>query len=142
MERINVMKFYSLLTLLLNILAIGTNLLSYLGIYILNFVSIISFLVAFSLNLGFIYLCLSYINRKDTIGRKITCLCRYYLVFCFIAVLILFTQSASYSFIAVGHFLRELIFVISLFCYFGILVFGLLANYVNCQNINRSGIWK
>ncbi|MHA1265689.1 MAG: hypothetical protein ACTSRS_10705 [Candidatus Helarchaeota archaeon] len=142
MNKYAIINIYSYFCLIFNAVTILFNSFSYLGLIIFNSLSIILFFIAFGSNLTLIYINLNFVNRVHSIGKRIKLINQIYLLFCLFAVLILFMQSAAYSFFAVGLVIRDVIFIITVIFYFGIFGFGFFASYVNLQYIKDPNVWK
>ncbi len=139
---INLIKNYSYLALIMNSVTIVFNILPYLGLNILKTISTILFIITVAIDLGLIYLTLSFINRNHSMGQKLKKICQFYLIFFFVAIILLMLDSIIYSFLEVGNFLRVVSFIGSQIAYYGIYTLGLLTAIIALENINNPEVWK
>ncbi|HUX98617.1 MAG TPA: hypothetical protein VMV49_03630 [Candidatus Deferrimicrobium sp.] len=136
------LKGYVYIALVINGIAIILNIIAVLGLKSLQSMNTIVFFITFGINLGLIYLNLDFINRADSTAQKLKNICRIYLAFLLLAVLVLFSYSIIYSFIEVGNFLRLIAYIGLYIAYYGTFGIGLFIGFLDFQNINNSKVWK
>lgn len=135
-------KNYSYLSLIINIVAIVFTILPTIGLSTLGTISVIIFIVTVAVDLALIYLTLDSINRSDSKGQTIKKLCWIYLIFFFFAILALMTDALVYSFVEVGSILRTLSYIFAQIAYYAIYGLGIFTSYYNLQHIDRPETWK
>ena len=136
-EMHSLLKVCSYIGLIINIAAIIFTALPYVGLIMFNLISIVIFFIAFGIDLVLVALNLSLVNRKDSIGQKLKKFSRIYLIFLFIAIVLLFGSSAFYSFFVDA----TLATVCTLIAYFGMFGLGLFIVFLDFQNRNRTETW-
>jgi hypothetical protein len=141
-KRSSLLKNCSYIGLFINIAAMIFIILPYIGLELLKAISVIIFIIAFGIDLGLITINLGLVNRQDATGQTIKNICRIYLFFCLIAVMLLFLFSLTYAFIEVGNFLRICAYISLFIAYYGIFGLGLVTVYLDLQNIDRTETWK
>ena len=137
-----IMKNYSFVALIINIVAIVFHILPYLGLSAIGSTSTVIFLITVGIDLGLIYLTLEFINREDSIAQKIKKICWIYLLFALFAVMLLLGDSLIYSFSEAGDPIRTIMFILAQVAYYGLFGFGIFTAYYNLQNIDRPETWK
>jgi hypothetical protein len=143
MDKINtLLKNYVYIALILNVIAMILNLVAAIGLNFIQTLSTIVFFITFGVNLGLIYLNLDFINRADSTGQKIKNICRIYLVFLLLAILLLFSYSLVYSFIEVGNFLRIASYIGLYIAYYVTFAIAIFTSVIDLQNVNNSKVWK
>ena len=134
----SLLKYCSYGGLIINIAAIILTMLPYIGFEAFKPVSTVMFIIAFGIDLALITLNLSLVNRQDPVGQKIKVISRIYLVFLFLAVLLLGFSSFLYSFFEEG----TLATIGTLIAYYGMFGLGLVIIFLDLQNRNRTETWK
>jgi hypothetical protein len=137
-EMHNLLKYCSYIGLIINVVAIIFTVLPYIGFETFKTISTVIFFIAFGIDLALIALNLSLVNRQDSIGQKLKGFSRIYLVFLFLAAVLLFGSSALYSFFE-GATLAT---VCTLIAYYGMFGLGLVTIFLDLQNRNRIETWK
>ncbi len=137
-EMHKLLKYCSYSGLIINITTIILTLLPYIGIETFKTISTVMFFIAFGIDLALITLNLSLVNRQDPVGQKIKAISRIYLVFLFLAALLLGFSSFLYSFFEGG----TLATIGTLIAYYGMFGLGLVIVFLDFQNRNRTETWK
>ncbi|MHA1269995.1 MAG: hypothetical protein ACTSPY_09445 [Candidatus Helarchaeota archaeon] len=131
-----IIKYYSLITLVLNGIALILNILPFIGISIVGFTGTLMFLITYFVNIGLLSINFKYANRNDPNGgRWVKNLCWIYILTSIIAVIFLVLSPLLYSFINQNN-IPNLILGYSLI--FGIAI--LLAIF-NLKTINQPDAW-
>lgn len=131
-----IMKYYSVIGLIINIFGLIFNVLPFLGITQIDFIATVIFLIAFAMNIGLIALNFKLVNRKDKkIGRWIKNICWITIFIYLIAVFFLGFAPLLYSFINVNNLMN---LVLSYCIFFGM---AILITILDLMNINRSETW-
>ncbi len=124
-EKSDFMIKYAYIALIVNAIAAVFHLLASVGLSAIGTISVILFIIAVGVDLGFIYLILDYINRDTKIGQKMKKICWLYLLLFLLAVLVLMMDSLVYSFIEVGSIIRTISQVGAQIAYYGIFGLGI-----------------
>lgn len=136
MEKTQLIKIYSFVVLIVNILSLLFNGISMLTEGIFNLISSIIFLIGFGINIGLIVINFLFVNSDDDQGGKwIKNACWLYLLFALIALILLGAAPFIYSFMLPGV-------AVSLISYILFSGMALLIVYLNIKNLDRTEAWN
>ncbi|MBD3228786.1 MAG: hypothetical protein GF329_11425 [Candidatus Lokiarchaeota archaeon] len=135
-ESKSIIKYYSFIVLIINILTFLFNLLPFLGLITIKIAASILFIVTFFINFCLIILNFKLVNRKDPKGgRWIKNVCWITIFVYFFAIFFLGVSPFLYSFLNIFN-IPYLILAYSIF--FGM---GILIGILDLLNLNRSEAW-
>lgn len=143
-ESETIVRYYSFLAILINVIAAIFFMLAYFGFSALNLARSILFLVAFFTNLGLILVNFQCANREDpSVGRWVKNLTWLYLFVLFGAVLMIGISQIGYLMADAPPYNlpQMMIDLLGLFGNLAVMGFGALLALYNMINLNKYNAW-
>jgi len=135
-ETKKLIQYYSIIALIINILALILNLLSYFGVSLLNLLSVLLFLTAFFMNIALIALDFRLVNKSDQNGgRWIKNVCWMYIFGLLIAIFLLGFAPFLYSFMNITTVMPK---ILAYCIIFGV---GAVLTILNINTVKSADAW-